>query len=46
LLLAIYVLTRILFKAQPAEVDHKPFSEALASTQTRSQIYEDELERS
>jgi len=45
LLLAIYVLTRRLFKAQPAEVDHKPFSEALASAQTRSQIYEDELER-
>jgi MFS family permease len=45
LLLAIYVVSRLFFKAQPAEVDHKPFSEALASTQTRSQIYEDELER-
>ena len=44
-LLAIYVVTRLFIREQPAEVDHKPFSEALASTQTRSQIYEDELER-
>ena len=46
LLLAIYVISRLFFRSQPAVVDHKPFSEALASTQTRSQIYEDELERS
>jgi len=45
LLLAIYVLTRRLIKPQPAEVDQTSFSDALASTQTRSQIYEDELER-
>ena len=45
LLLAIYVITRLFIRAQPAEVDHKPFSDALASTQTRSQIYEDVLDR-
>jgi len=45
LLLAIYVITRVLIRAQPALADHKPFSDALASTQTKSQIYEDELER-
>ena len=45
LLLAIYVLTRKLIRVQPAEVDQKPFSEALASTQTMSQIYEDEMEK-
>jgi len=45
LLLAIYVLTRKFMRVQPAEADHRPFSEALASTQTMSQIYEDELEK-
>jgi len=45
LLLAIYVLTRRLIKSEPAEVDQTLFSDALASTQTRSQIYEDVLER-
>jgi MFS family permease len=45
LLLAIYVVTRRFIRPQPAGFDHKPFSEALASTQTKSQIFEDELER-
>jgi len=45
LFLAIYVLTRRLIKPKPVEVDQTSFSDALASTQTRSQIYEDELER-
>ena len=45
LLLVIYVLTRRLIREQPEVVDHKPFIEALASTQTKSQIYEDELEK-
>lgn len=45
LLLAIYVVTRRFIRPQPARFDHKPFSEALASTQTKSQVYEDELER-
>jgi len=45
LLLAIYVLTRKLLRVQPGEADQKPFSEALASTQTMSQIYEDEMEK-
>ena len=45
LLLAIYVMTRVMIRAQPTAVDHKPFGDALASTQTKSQIYEDELER-
>ena len=45
LLLAIYVITRSLVRNQPREIDHKPFSDALASTQTKSQIYEDTLER-
>lgn len=44
-LLAIYVVSRLFLRTQPAETEHKPFSDALASTQTRSQIYEDELER-
>ena len=45
LLLALYVVIRMFIREQPALVDHKPFSDALASTQTRSQVYEDELER-
>jgi len=45
LLLAIYVITRVLIRAQPAAADHKPFMDALASTQTTSHIYEDELGR-
>jgi len=45
LLLAIYVTTRIMIRTQPSEDGHTPFSDALASTQTRSQIYEDTLEQ-
>jgi len=45
LLLAIYVVTRLFIRTQPAPADLKPFSDALTSSQTRSQIYEDELER-
>jgi len=45
LLLAIYVVTRRFIRPQPPLAEHKPFAEALASTQTRSQVYEDELER-
>jgi len=46
LLLAVYVVTRRFIRPQPERSDHRPFSEALASTQTRSQVYEDELEKS
>ncbi|MFC1776810.1 MFS transporter [Pseudomonadota bacterium] len=45
LLLAIYVFTRSIFRKQASEIEHTSFSDALASTQTKSQIYEDELER-
>jgi len=45
LLLAIYVVTRRFIRPQPPMAEHKPFAEALASTQTKSQVYEDELER-
>jgi len=45
LLLAIYVITRRFIRPQPPMAEHKPFSEALASTQTKSQVYEDELEK-
>lgn len=45
LLLAIYVVTRRFIRPQPPLAEHKPFAEALASTQTRSQVYEDELEK-
>lgn len=45
LLLAIYVITRKFVRPLPARFDHKPFSEALASTQTKSQVYEDELKK-
>ncbi|MGA9572702.1 MAG: MFS transporter [Lysobacterales bacterium] len=45
LLLALYVVTRRFVRPQTGMSEHRPFSEALASTQTRSQIYEDELER-
>lgn len=45
LLLAIYVIARKFVRPLPARFDHKPFSEALASTQTKSQVYEDELEK-
>lgn len=45
LLLAIYVITRRFVRPQPPIFEHKPFSDALASTQTRSQVYEDELEK-
>jgi len=46
LLLAVYVVTRRYMRPQTARSEHKPFSEALASTQTKSQVYEDVLERS
>jgi MFS family permease len=45
LLLALYVLSRSILRKQAPEIDHTSFSDALASTQTKSQIYEDELER-
>ncbi len=45
LLLATYVITRRMLRKQPPQADHKPFSDALASTQTSSQIYEEELDR-
>ena len=45
LLLAVYVVTRRFIRPQPPIAEHKPFSEALASTQTKSQVYEDELEK-
>jgi len=44
-LLAIYVITRRFIRPQPPMAEHRPFSEALASTQTKSQVYEDELEK-
>ncbi len=45
LVLAIYVTIRSMTSEQASEIEHTPFSEALASTQTRSQIFEDELDR-
>jgi MFS family permease len=45
LFLAVYVVARRFIRPQPALSDHRPFSDALASTQTSSQIFEDELER-
>ncbi len=45
LFLAVYVVARRSIRPQAAMSDHKPFSDALASTQTASQIFEDELER-
>jgi MFS family permease len=45
LLLAVYVGLRSLRKEQTGTTEHKPFSDALASTQTSSQVYEEELER-
>jgi MFS family permease len=45
LMLAVYVVTRRFIRPQAPRSGHKPFSEALASTQTKSQIYEDELEK-
>lgn len=45
LLLAIYVVARRFIRPQAALSEHKPFTDALASTQTSSQIFEDELER-
>ncbi len=45
LLLATYVITRRMLRKQPPQADHKPFSDALASTQTSSQIYEEELNK-
>ncbi len=45
LLLAIYVIMRRFVRPQPARSEHKPFSDALVSTQTKSQIFEDKLER-
>jgi len=44
-LLAVYVVTRRFIRPQPPIAEHRPFSEALASTQTKSQVFEDELER-
>ena len=43
--LALYVFARSMLRTQAPEIDHTSFGDALASTQTRSQIYEDELER-
>lgn len=45
LLLAVYVVLRRLRKRQATAAEHRPFSDALASTQTRSQVYEEELEK-
>jgi len=45
LLLALYVFARSILRTQASEIDHTSFGDALASTQTKSQIYEDELER-
>lgn len=45
LFLALYVFTRSILRKQASEIDHTSFGDALASTQTKSQIYEDELER-
>lgn len=45
LVLATYVVIRSMQNSQTSEIEHTPFSEALTSTQTRSQIFEDELER-
>lgn len=45
LLLALYVFARSMLRTQATETDHTSFGDALASTQTKSQIYEDELER-
>lgn len=45
LLLTIYVMVRSKKKKQVSPEDHKPFSDALASTQTRSQVYEEVLEK-
>jgi len=44
-LLALYVLTRRIIRMEASEIDHTAFSDALASTQTKSQIYEEELQR-
>mgnify|MGYP001814451143 CR=1 FL=1 len=45
LLLAFYVVVRSMKRRQVSVQEQTPFSEALASTQTRSQIFEDELDR-
>lgn len=45
LLLTIYVMVRSRKKKQASAEDHKPFADALASTQTRSQVYEEVLEK-
>ncbi len=45
LLLGIYVVMRRFIRPQPARSEHKPFSDALVSTQTKSQIFEDKMER-
>jgi len=45
LFLAIYVVARRSIRPRAAIDDYKPFSDALASTQTRSQIFENEVER-
>jgi MFS family permease len=45
LFLAVYVVARRFIRPQVAISEHKPFSNALASTQTRSQVFEGELER-
>lgn len=45
LLFAAHVIIRTMLRTQPEEIQHTPFSEALAATQTRSQIFEDELDR-
>lgn len=45
LLLTVYVVLRSMRKRQTTAAEHRPFSDALASTQTRSQVYEEELEK-
>lgn len=45
LLLAVYVVMRSLRKRQTTAEEHRPFSDALASTQTRSQVFEEVLEK-
>lgn len=45
LLLTVYVIIRSQKKKQTSAKEHTPFSDALASTQTRSQVYEEALEK-
>ena len=43
LLLAGYTVFRISRRARPEQTEHLPFSDSLAATQTKSQVYEEEL---